>query len=386
MVRYVLLGGHRWGGRGRGYSGMDVTRREFLIGTAATTIVGTAAASLVAPLPAAALTNGPQSFTNSKIADVAAKYVGQARPTGWDQPGECIKWVQSWVREAGGAMAGGGPVAAFKNSPAIQVSTSEIQRGDVGQISKGDTYDGSPHTWVFASGRKSDGTYDIIEGNVPAGTGRVRTDRRSISVPANHDYRVWRFGRAKAPAPASPYRNKIVQWSGDQKAQKTSWFVTPDERRLWIPDAATYNYLKGRGFSGPHALSSAALDKLPDQGGKWAPNGPRLTKNRTLRRGMDVRAGDYQLQLQHDGNLVLIYRPKNKAVWATSWRTGSWAAQEYAVFQSDGNFVTYGSGRAIWNTGTAGKGADRFQLQGDGNLVVYKGSKALWNSGTNGKR
>jgi hypothetical protein len=56
------------------------------------------------------------------------------------------------------------------------------------------------------------------------------------------------------------------------------------------------------------------------------------------------------------------------------------------ILQSDGNLVLYGSGyRALWNSGTAGKGATFLGMQGDGNLVLYTDAKkAVWASGTNG--
>src|SRR3569832_1082653 len=58
------------------------------------------------------------------------------------------------------------------------------------------------------------------------------------------------------------------------------------------------------------------------------------------------------------------------------------------IFQGDGNLVLYkttgGSQKAVWASGTNGKGATSVCLQGDGNLVVYSPSNALWASGTNG--
>ena len=56
-----------------------------------------------------------------------------------------------------------------------------------------------------------------------------------------------------------------------------------------------------------------------------------------------------------------------------------------AAFQTDGNFVVYGRGSALWYTGTRGSGAASLVLQGDGNLVIYNGSGApLWASATSG--
>jgi hypothetical protein len=53
--------------------------------------------------------------------------------------------------------------------------------------------------------------------------------------------------------------------------------------------------------------------------------------------------------------------------------------------QTDGNLVLYMGDRALWATGTKGKGGAVAVMQGDGNLVVYdRRNKALWASGTNG--
>ncbi len=56
-------------------------------------------------------------------------------------------------------------------------------------------------------------------------------------------------------------------------------------------------------------------------------------------------------------------------------------------FQGDGNLVLrFTGGKAIWSTGTHGKGGEYVKLQGDGNLVIRDGNgNALWSSKTNGK-
>ncbi len=55
------------------------------------------------------------------------------------------------------------------------------------------------------------------------------------------------------------------------------------------------------------------------------------------------------------------------------------------VMQTDGNFVLYERGKAIWNTATNGKGGNLAAMQGDGNLVVYStGGCPLWASNTSG--
>jgi hypothetical protein len=57
-----------------------------------------------------------------------------------------------------------------------------------------------------------------------------------------------------------------------------------------------------------------------------------------------------------------------------------------AVMQTDCNFVVYNAPRALWASGTQGRGSGCFvAMQGDGNLVVYtQGGVPVWASGTNG--
>lgn len=54
--------------------------------------------------------------------------------------------------------------------------------------------------------------------------------------------------------------------------------------------------------------------------------------------------------------------------------------------QTDGNVVEYGAGRALWTTGTAGRGGTRLINQTDGNLVLYTpGGTPVWYSGSAGR-
>ncbi len=193
----------------------------------------------------------------------------------------------------------------------------------------------------------------------------------------------WYLHKGSASSNVAQYANTIVKWDGDPV---TSWFVTPDLRRLWIPDGGTYNELRSRGFAGPFVLPSASLNQLPDQSGFWVASGAVWGANRTLRRGMSVRSTDgrYVFAMQTDGNLVL-YGPSGRALWATSWLRSGWSSQQYVVFQGDGNLVTYSNNGPIWWTGTSGRGANQFIVQGDGNLVVYSPSGPLWASNTAGQ-
>lgn len=173
----------------------------------------------------------------------------------------------------------------------------------------------------------------------------------------------------------------IVQWSGDTKTQKTAWYVTPDFRRLWIPDGATYNCLKGRGVPGPDQLAAADLDQLPDQQGMWMPCGDTMAVNRELRRNMSLWSSDghYRLVLQGDGNFVAY--GSQGPIWANN-RFNT----DFVVMQNDGNLVGYTNGGAVtWATNTAGSGGARLVMQSDGNLVIYNASGAVWASNTAGR-
>ncbi|HEY3544965.1 MAG TPA: CHAP domain-containing protein [Propionicimonas sp.] len=70
--------------------------------------------------------------------------------------------------------------------------------------------------------------------------------------------------------PPSYYYGHIVKWSGDTKAQKTSWYVDGNGKRHWIPDSKTYWCLRDRGAPAANVLSARALNQLPDQNGDWA--------------------------------------------------------------------------------------------------------------------
>ncbi len=170
------------------------------------------------------------------------------------------------------------------------------------------------------------------------------------------------------------YVGRIVQWNGDTKAQRTSWVVSGEYKRYWVPDGGTYNCLRGTGYSDAGALSSSVLDRLPDQNGQAITcSGDRLSPNRVMLRNTYIRSTDdrYVLWLQNDGNLVM-YGPSG-AVWANH------QTSDLLIMQSDGNLVTYAYGRgATWWSGTNGTGATTLVVQNDGNLVLYSPSRAVW--------
>ncbi|MFF4766219.1 hypothetical protein ACFY1V_06830 [Streptomyces sp. NPDC001255] len=162
------------------------------------------------------------------------------------------------------------------------------------------------------------------------------------------DKTVW-----TSPVDAAAYRGQIVQWDGDKAEQKTSWQVGHDGKRRVVHDWDTFKCLHDAGEGDSRSVSSDTLDRLPDLTGVWATCGAdRVGAQGSLEKGAYLKAGDYTLEMQTDGNLV-----------------------------------EYGGGKAVWSTGTKGKGTVQLTLQSDGNLVAYADDgHAVWASGTKGKR
>jgi hypothetical protein len=120
-------------------------------------------------------------------------------------------------------------------------------------------------------------------------------------------------------------------------------------------------------------------------------------------------AGTSALRIQEDGNLVLY--GNSGAKWSsetnlplthfdyTQYDMPAGGAlyvgqkiqtpdKRYTIyFQSDGNLVLYNQAmKALWSTGTDGKGAVALYMQGDGNLVLYNANMSpLWYSQTDGR-
>lgn len=110
-----------------------------------------------------------------------------------------------------------------------------------------------------------------------------------------------------------------------------------------------------------------------------APGQGHLTGGQKLSAGQFLKSsnGQYRLDMQTDGNLVL-YGPKG-ALWAS----GTSGAGHSAVMQTDGNFVVYdAASEPLWNSGTWNNPEGKLVLQDDGNLVIYRGHEALWHTNT----
>lgn len=97
-----------------------------------------------------------------------------------------------------------------------------------------------------------------------------------------------------------------------------------------------------------------------------------LNTGETLAAGQRLTNGRFEAVVQTDGNFVVY--DNGRAVFSTG--TGGNTNAALAV-QSDGNLVLYGNGGPRWQTGTRGANA-QLALQGDGNLVLYAGGRATW--------
>lgn len=88
--------------------------------------------------------------------------------------------------------------------------------------------------------------------------------------------------------------------------------------------------------------------------------------------------GRFAAIVQSDGNFVVY------STGGALWATGTTGTSAYLAVQSDGNVVLYASAAAKWSTRTANQGASTLTMQNDGALVLRKnsGGAQTWTSGT----
>lgn len=142
--------------------------------------------------------NGNNTATGwkKKAIENARSEMGQTFPTGWDAPGECIKAVQRWINNAGGHFGVGGVRSGYVNSGAKEVPWGQVQSGDVVQYENQtdpELFASGVHTMLVESVNK-DGTINVVECNVPGGSGLVGSRSNLTNVaPAGWRTVVWRF-------------------------------------------------------------------------------------------------------------------------------------------------------------------------------------------------
>lgn len=144
---------------------------------------------------ASASASAAHGFDVEATIAAATAEIGSSRATGWGAPGECIVSVQRWIRAGGGTWTGGGdPVSNYVG--AVRLAPSEAQPGDVIQyehIQFPTSWVSGVHT-VLITGVNDDGTFKIIESNVPTGSGYVQSDDSWVPAPpAGFQAVAWRF-------------------------------------------------------------------------------------------------------------------------------------------------------------------------------------------------
>lgn len=140
--------------------------------------------------------NNPHNFNVEAAIAAARSEIGTSRATGWSAPGECIMSVIRWVEGAGGAnwVGGGDPVSNYTG--ATRLTIDYAQPGDIVQYENIDY----PTSWVsgvhtlLIVGVNGDGTFDIIQSNVPGGSGLVTEVTDWVPTPpSGFQAVVWRF-------------------------------------------------------------------------------------------------------------------------------------------------------------------------------------------------
>ncbi len=136
------------------------------------------------------------NFNVAATIAAAKSEIGTSRPTGWSAPGECVISVGRWL-DAGGAdrsQAAGNPVDNYRG--ALRLTIDYAQPGDVVQYENIDY----PTSWVsgvhtvLITGVNGDGTFEIVQSNVPYGSGLVTIEEHWVpQPPAGFQAVVWRF-------------------------------------------------------------------------------------------------------------------------------------------------------------------------------------------------
>jgi hypothetical protein len=159
--------------------------------------------------------------------------------------------------------------------------------------------------------------------------------------------------------------------------------VTVPMNAAWRPWDATGPLMVGAWPSGAGTYAEADIDSVRVLQGAVSSPAPlyqgtnTLTAGQRLTAGQNVyaEAGDHELVMQADGNLVKYQRG------VVQWASGTQGNPDaHAVLQADGNFVVYDSnGTPLWSTQTTGTAAGSLVVQNDGHMVLYGSSgQIVW--------
>lgn len=140
--------------------------------------------------------NAPHNFDVEAAIAQARSEIGTSRATGWSAPGECIMSVIRWVEGAGGANWSGGGNPVDNYAGATRLTINEAQPGDIVQYEHllyPTSWVSGVHTLLITDVHEN-GTFTIIQSNVPGGSGLVTEVTDWVpETPAGFQAVVWRF-------------------------------------------------------------------------------------------------------------------------------------------------------------------------------------------------
>jgi Family of unknown function (DUF5719) len=259
-----------------------------------------------------------QDFDNARVADCALAELGTIRPTGWDQPGECIKSAQRWVAEAGGYFGPGGVISGYTNSGAIKVSASQATKGDIVQWTNGNDNDWShPHTVCIVQ-NYGNGRYWIVQSNwdVPGLVSQnLNWDPNPQDYGRSGYYAMfWRFGNVVSPPPPISGGHDVV---GATSPATTFYFAEGTCR----PNFNPYFCIQNPGTSTADVtITYMKGDGTVDSQTVTVPRTSRVTISPKDKLGeADDAAHDFSARVQcTNGRQIVVERPMYfdyKGVW-----------------------------------------------------------------------
>jgi hypothetical protein len=195
-----------------------------------------------------------------------------------------------------------------------------------------------------------------------------------VAEPNGHSYPSWASGTYGHPGAIAVmqldgnlvvYSNGTPLWDSGTYGHLGATLVLWVDGSLFIANSSGLLWGVGRG---PGMVPSQSLPSGTNE----------LTAGTALFDGQTITAGNYQLVMQIDGNLV-VYVQGGHALWSTgTWgRPGDWL-----IMEPDGNLVIYDiEGNPLWTSGTQGNPGAFAVMQIDANFVVYSpSSQPLWAS------